>query len=116
MIKLIIPFGLCSIGGVVYYLYKKICGEKQYKIIKDYEYKTLRIQLIKNPQNNVCPHCFDILEENEEICRYPACDHHFCEKCIHEQVDESQKNLKAIDKPITHPCTMCMSDSKIVIG
>lgn len=112
MIKLIIPFGLFTISGIVYYFYNKICGERKYKIIKDYQYKNLRIQLIKNPQNNICPHCFEVLEENKEICRYPICDHHFCEKCIHEQVDESQSNLKHPRDPI-NPCPMCMSDINI---
>lgn len=105
-IYLLIP-GLLSLGGLsAYFCYLKIFGERNYKVLKDYSYKNERIQLIKNPQNNICPKCFELLEENEEICRFPTCDHHFCEKCIHEQVDHSHSNLK--QNIIIHPCSMCM--------
>ena len=92
--------------GICVYGYQKVFGEKKYKVLKDYQYYDTRIQLIKNPQNNICPHCFDLLEENEEICRFHHCDHHFCEKCIHKLVESSQSNLKNL-KTI-HPCSMCI--------
>lgn len=112
-IQLIFPLAACGFAGMILLCYKKVFGEKRYKIIKDYEYKKSRIQLIKNPQNNICPQCFDVMEENKEICRFTACDHHFCESCIHQQVDESQGNL--LTNIYIHPCSMCMSHSNIKV-
>lgn len=100
-------FGLAtiiSLSGIVFYGYTKVFSLKQYKILKEYEYKNSRIQLIANPQNNVCASCFEILEENDEIGRFPLCDHHFCQDCIHKQIDDSQSNLKKFN-----PCSMCMN-------
>jgi hypothetical protein len=86
--------------GFVYYGYTKIFGPKNYKVIKDYKYKDSRIQLIVNPQHNLCGHCFNDLNQNDEIARFPNCDHHFCSDCVHELVDMSISNLKV--------CPMCM--------
>lgn len=99
-----LPVGFFSILGGLGYL--KIFGIRKYKVIKDYEYRNSRVQLIKNPQHNVCGVCFDILEENQEIGRFPRCDHHFCDTCIHKQIDDSQSDLK---HPKRHPCSMCMN-------
>ena len=89
----------CGFGG--YLVYNKIFGPRKYKILKEYKYKHSEVQLIKNPQNNICPHCFEILEQDEEIGRFPHCDHHYCQDCIHIQIDNSQSDL--------HPCQMCMT-------
>lgn len=101
LINAIFPLGLLICSGVVYKYYIKIFGPKNYNVIKDYKYKSSRIQLIKNPQENICPHCFEFLLENEEIARFPLCDHHFCEKCVLKQIDESIKD--------NYPCTMCIN-------
>lgn len=88
-------------GFCLYSCYNKIFGPKQYKVLKDYVYKNSRIQLISNPHENICAECCEMLNEHEQIGRFPHCDHHFCESCIHRQVDESQSDLQ-------HPCKMCM--------
>lgn len=93
-----------SLVGITF-TYWKIFGNQRYKILKDYIYKDSRVQLIKNPQNNVCGICYDILEEHEHIGRFPDCDHHFCQKCIHKQIDDSHSNLKK-----RKPCAMCMNN------
>lgn len=85
--------------------YWKVFGIRRYKVLKEYIYKESKVQLIKNPQNNVCGICYDILEEHDEIGRFPECDHHFCQKCIHKQIDESHSNLKK-----RKPCAMCMDN------
>ena len=108
---LISSVSLFSMCGLMFYSYNKIFGEKTYKILKDYKYKNSNIQLISNPQNNICALCFDILEENDEIGRFPKCDHHFCQDCIHQQIDDSQSNL--LENPVVlrkkvNPCSMCM--------
>lgn len=102
---LLLSASVIGVSGLVFYGYNKIFGERKYKVLKDYKYKDLRIQLIKNPQNNVCGICYNILEENEEIGRFPKCDHHFCQKCVHKQIDDSQSNLNLRK----HPCSMCMN-------
>lgn len=89
-------------SSLLYYSYIKVFGEKQYKILKDYKYKHSRIQLIVNPQHNLCGNCYDMIDENEEIGRFPNCDHHFCHNCIHKLVDESHSDLK-------YPCKMCLN-------
>lgn len=93
---------LFSMLGFTYLGYKKIFGGKNYKILKDYKYKNSRIQLIVNPTHNICGNCFDILEEQSEITRFPKCDHHFCQKCIHKLIDESHSNL-------SNPCKLCFN-------
>jgi len=99
-------FGILSFSSLgfvgIALVYWKIFGLTKYKVLKDYIYKESRIQLIKNPQNNVCGICYDILEEHAQIGRFPNCDHHFCEECIHKQVDDSHSNLRK------NPCVMCM--------
>lgn len=93
-----------------YLTYTKLFGPKNYKILKEYVYKSFPIQTISNPHDNICGNCCDLIEKDDEIYRYPHCDHHFCSSCIHELIDESIRNLKnPIDK---HPCTLCF-DNKL---
>ena len=87
-----------GIIGLASYSYYKIFGIRKYKVLKDYEYKNIQIQLIKNPHNNICGICYETLDEHDEICRIVQCDHHFCETCILNQIDENPNQ----------PCPMCM--------
>jgi len=89
---------LASLCGIAYG-YWKIFGPKKYKVVKDYDYKKSKIQVIINPQNNVCGVCYDILELNDEIARFKKCDHHFHNDCIKKQIDISKSD---------NPCPMCM--------
>ena len=99
----VLSFSMVGLAGISV-AYWKIFGARKYKILKDYIYKDYQIQLIKNPQNNVCGVCYEILEEHGEIGRFPKCDHHYCEKCIHKLIDDSHSNLKK------RACAMCMEE------
>lgn len=87
--------GVASFCGLSYGWWK-IYGPKRYKIVKNYNYKNSEIQVIINPQNNVCGICYDLLELNDEIARFKQCDHHFHNECIQKQIDENKT------------CPMCM--------
>ena len=77
----------------------KIYGGNKYKVIKDSEYKNFKIQVIVNPENNVCGFCYEILELNEEISKFLKCDHHFHNECIINIIDQIKSE---------NPCPMCM--------
>ena len=102
-------FGLaiCSVSAVSYCFWR-IFKERDYKILKDYEFKDSRIQLIVNPQNNICGICFELLNENDEIAKFHKCDHHFHPDCIHDQIEKSHSQL-----PGLNPCPMCMDGTSL---